>query len=39
MVTESEAGALRQLGVEGACLQTVGISGGCRVAAEGMVKR
>lgn len=35
----SRSRALGQLGVAGARLQTACISGGCRVAAEGMVKR
>lgn len=39
VVAGTEAGALGQLGVAGARLQTVCISGGRRVAAEGMVKR
>lgn len=39
VVAGTEAGALGQLGVAGACLQTVCLSGGHRVAVEGMVKR
>lgn len=39
VVEGTEAGALGQLGLAGARLQTACISGGRRVAAEGMVKR